>query len=157
MSLISFPHLVQLQLNSFILLEIFTVAGLATFEVYAAIPAGFALGMRPGTIFSASTIGGLIGVFVAAFLGDKIRSFFSRNKPPQVERPKTSLVYRIWNKYGIIGLGFLGTMTVGAPISLAVGVGFNAPLKKLITWCCIGVLVRCAIFTTIGHYGMKMI
>ena len=138
------------------MLEIFTVVGLATFEVYAAIPAGFAFGLHPGTIFSASTVGGLVGVFVAAFLGDKIRSFFNRNKTPKEEKPKTGLVYRIWNKYGIIGLGFLGTMTVGAPISLEVGVGFNAPLKKLVTWCCVGVLVRCAIFTTIGHYGMKL-
>lgn len=138
------------------MLEIFTVAGLATFEVYAAIPAGFAFGLHPGTIFTASTIGGLVGVFVAAFLGDKIRAFFNRNKTPKEEKPKTGLVYRIWNKYGIIGLGFLGTMTVGAPISLAVGVGFNAPLRKLITWCCIGVLVRCAIFTSIGHYGLQL-
>jgi len=138
------------------LLEIFTVAGLATFEVYAAIPAGFAFGLHPGIIFTASTVGGLVGVFVAAFLGDKIRAFFKKNKPLVEEKPKTGLVYRIWNKYGIIGLGFLGTMTVGAPISLAVGVGFNAPLKKLVTWCCIGVLVRCAIFTGIGHFGMKL-
>lgn len=139
------------------MLEIITVAGLATFEVYAAIPAGFAFGMHPGTIFTASTLGGLVGVFVAAFLGDKIRAFFNRNKAPKEEKPKTGLVYRIWNKYGIIGLGFLGTMTVGAPISLAVGVGFNAPLKKLVTWCCVGVLVRCAIFTSIGHFGMKLL
>ncbi|RYF91886.1 MAG: hypothetical protein EOO03_00245 [Chitinophagaceae bacterium] len=138
------------------MLEIFTVAGLATFEVYAAIPAGFAFGLHPSTIFTASTLGGLVGVFVAAFLGDKIRAFFNRNKAPKEPKPQTGLVYRIWNKYGIIGLGFLGTMTVGAPISLAVGVGFNAPLKKLVTWCCVGVLVRCAIFTSIGHYGLKL-
>ena len=138
------------------MLEIFTVAGLAAFEVYAAIPAGFALGLHPVTIFIASCIGGLAGAFIAAFLGDSIRKFFKRNTSPKEEKPKTGLVYRIWNKYGIIGLGFLGTMTVGAPVSLAVGVGFNVPLRKLITWCCVGVFVRCALFTTIGHYGMKL-
>ena len=115
------------------MLEIITVAGLAAFEVYAAIPAGFAMGLHPGTIFTASTVGGLAGVFVAAFLGNSIRKFFTRNKKVKEEKPKTGLVYRIWNKYGVIGLGFLGTMTVGAPVSLAVGVGFNVPLKKMIT------------------------
>ena len=138
------------------MLEILTVAGLATFEVYAAIPAGFLFKMHPLLIFLYSSIGGLVGVFVAAFLGDRIRAFFQRNRAPKEPKPKTGLGYRLWDKYGIIGLGFLGTMTIGAPISLAIGVGFNAPLKKLITWCCIGVLVRCAVFTTIGHYGMKM-
>jgi membrane protein YqaA with SNARE-associated domain len=140
------------------MLEILSVAGLATFEVYAAIPAGFVFELHPLTIFVASTIGGLVGVFVAAFLGDKIRLFIYRFKKPAPPKPKKtdSLAYRLWNKYGIIGLGFLGTMTVGAPISLAVGVGLNAPLKKLITWCCVGVFVRCAVFTAIGHFGLKM-
>jgi len=138
------------------MLKILTVAGLATFEVYAAIPTGFAFGLHPLMIFAASVVGGLAGVFVAAFLGDKIRAFFMRNKKAKPHKPHSGLAYRLWDKYGVIGLGFLGTMTVGAPVSLAVGVGFNVPLKKLIAWCCIGVFVRCALFTTIGHFGMKL-
>ena len=138
-------------------LKILTVAGLASFEIYAAIPAGFAFGLSPWTIFFASVLGGIAGVFVAAFLGDRIRSFFTRNKPKKEEKPKTGLIYRIWNKYGVIGLGFLGTMTLGAPISLAVGIGFKAPLRKLITWCCIGVVTRCLVFTLIGHYSVQLL
>lgn len=134
-----------------------TVAGLATFEIYAAIPAGFAFGLPTWLIFVASIAGGLAGVFIAAFLGDQIRAFFARFKKPKEEKPKTGIIYRIWEKYGIIGLGFLGTMTVGAPISIAVGVTFKAPLRKLLTWCCIGVITRCAIFTTVGHYGVKLL
>jgi membrane protein YqaA with SNARE-associated domain len=139
------------------LLKILTVAGLATFEIYAAIPAGFAFGLSPWTIFFASVTGGLAGVFIAAFLGDKIRSFFSKKKPKQDAVHKHPVIHRIWNKYGIIGLGFLGTMCVGAPISIAVGVGLNANLKKLLTWCCIGVVTRCVLFTLIGYYGLKLI
>ncbi|HEY6504607.1 MAG TPA: small multi-drug export protein [Chitinophagaceae bacterium] len=134
-----------------------TVAGLATFEIYAAIPAGFAFGLSPWTIFFASIAGGLAGVFVAAFLGDKIRAFFHKKKPVKEKTNKHPAVTRIWNKYGIVGLGFLGTLSVGAPISIAVGVGFNANLKKLLTWCCIGVLTRCMLFTLLGHYGLKLL
>lgn len=137
-------------------LKILTVAGLATFEIYVAIPTGFAFGMSPWTIFFASVTGGLAGVFVAAFLGDKIRAFFYKNKPAKEKKASHPLVYRIWNKYGIIGLGFLGTLSVGAPISIAVGVGLNANLKKLLTWCCIGVLTRCILFTLIGFYGLQL-
>jgi membrane protein YqaA with SNARE-associated domain len=137
--------------------EILTVAGLASFEIYAAIPAGFAFQLSPWVIFLASLSGGLAGVFVAAFLGDRIKRLFTKNKAVKESKPKTGLAHRLWTKYGVIGLGFIGTMTVGAPASLAVGIGFNAPLKKLITWCCIGVLVRCALFTTIGYYGVKLI
>ena len=138
------------------ILKILTVAGLATFEIYVAIPTGFAMKLSPWIIFFASAAGGLIGVFVAAFLGDKIRSFFFRNKPQKKEVSKHPMLHRIWNKYGIIGLGFVGTMSVGAPICIALGVALNANLHKLLTWCCIGVITRCTIFTLIGYYGLKL-
>lgn len=137
-------------------LKIATVVALASFEIYAAIPAGFAFGLSPWIIFFASIAGGLAGVFIAAFLGDKIRNLISKYKKKKEEKPKTGLVYKIWNKYGIIGLGLLGTITVGAPVSIAVGVGFNAPLQKLITWCCIGVITRCLFFTVVGYHGAKL-
>ncbi len=142
--------------NQFMFLKILTVAGLATFEIYAAIPAGFAFGLSPWTIFFASLAGGLAGVFVAAFLGDKIRTFLHKNKTKKEKQNKHPMVTRLWDKYGITGLGFLGTISVGAPISIAVGVGLNANLKKLLTWCCIGVLTRCFLFTLIGYYGLKL-
>jgi membrane protein YqaA with SNARE-associated domain len=138
-------------------LKVLTVAGLATFEIYAAIPAGFAFGLSPWTIGIASIVGGLVGVFVAGFLGDKIRAFFHKNKPTKEKAAaKHPMILKIWNKYGIIGLGFLGTMSVGAPVSIAVGVGLNANLKKLLTWCCVGVITRCVLFTLIGYYGMQL-
>lgn len=139
------------------MLKILTVAGLATFEIYAAIPAGFAMGLSAWVIFFATLVGGLIGVFVAAFLGDKIEAFFSKYRKPKKEKPKTGMVHKIWNKFGVVGLGLLGTFTVGAPISIAVGVGFNVPLRKMIAWCCLGVFARCAIFTLLGHFGKQAI
>ena len=139
-------------------LKALTVAGLATFEIYAAIPAGFAFGLSPWVIFFASITGGLLGTFIAAFLGDKIRALFRKNRPAkEAAEKKHPMMLRLWNKYGIIGLGFLGTMSVGAPISLAVGLGLNANIKKLVTWCCIGVIIRCTVFTLLGHYGLKLL
>ncbi len=139
-------------------LKILTVLGLATFEIYAAIPAGFAFGLGPWTIFLASVSGGLIGVFVAAFLGDKIRALFHKKKPSkEAAEKKHPVILRLWNKYGIFGLGFLGTVSVGAPISLAIGIGLNANIKKLATWCCVGVITRCIVFTWIGWYGLQLL
>ncbi len=139
--------------------KILTVAGLATFEIYAAIPAGFAFGLNPWVIFSASLIGGVFGAFVAAFLGDKIKNFIAKFRKPKMEAAvkKPSLAHKIWDKYGLIGLGLFGTFTVGAPVSIAVGVGFNVSMQKLLFWCCVGILLRCAVFTTIGHFGMKLL
>jgi membrane protein YqaA with SNARE-associated domain len=137
-------------------LKVLTVVGLASFEIYAAIPAGFAFNLSPLTIFLSSVAGSMIGLFIAAFFGNKIRQFFSKKKNVQETKPKDGLVHRIWNKYGIIGLGLLGTMTVGAPASVAVGIGFNGSVQKLILWCSIGIVSRCLLFTVIGHFGNSM-
>ena len=138
--------------------QILTVAGLATFEIYAAIPAGFAFGLSAWVIFFASLTGGIVGVFVATFLGEKIEKFIARFRKPKQEakEKKPNLAHKLWEKYGIVGLGFLGTFTVGAPVSIAVGVGFNVNMHKLATWCCVGVLARCIVFTLVGYFGMKL-
>ena len=138
--------------------KLLTVAALATFEIYAAIPTGFLLGLSPWAIFLASATGGIVGVFVAAFLGERIEKFISKYRKPKLVTviKKPSLAHKLMEKYGLIGLGFLGTLTVGAPVSIAVGVGFNIPMHKLATWCCIGVLTRCVLFTIVGYYGVKL-
>ena len=137
-------------------LKILTVVALATFELYAAIPAGFAFGLSPWVIFFASATGGLAGAFITTFLGDKIRAFFYRNKKEKKKENNHPMLQRIWEKYGIVGLGFLGSFSVGAPVSIAIGAGLNANLKKLLAWCCVGVVSRCVVFTLIGHYGLKL-
>ena len=154
----SYDSVIAINSIQIMFFKILTVAGLATVEIYAAIPAGFAFGLSPWTIFFASLTVGFVGVFVAAFLGDKIRSLFHKNKPTkEAAEKKHPAILKLWNKYGIIGLGFLGTVSVGAPISIAVGIGLNANIKKLVTWCCIGVLTRCIVFTLVGYYGLQLI
>lgn len=140
------------------ILKILTVAGLATFEIYAAIPAGFAFKLSPWTIFFTTVTGGIIGVYVAAFLGEKIKAFLARYRKPKAvkKEAKPGLAHKLWEKYGVIGLGFVGTMTVGAPVSIAVGYGFGVSATKMVAWCCAGVLTRCALFTALGHYGLKL-
>jgi membrane protein YqaA with SNARE-associated domain len=138
--------------------KILTIAGLATFEIYAAIPAGFAFGLSPIIIFLASLTGGLMGVFVAAYLGDLIKSLVNKVRKNKVAKHKKEpgFVLKIWERYGVIGLGLLGTMTVGAPISIGIGVGFNVPTNKMVFWCSLGVLIRCALFTSIGHFSLQL-
>jgi membrane protein YqaA with SNARE-associated domain len=139
------------------MLKFLTVAALASFEMYAAIPAGFAFGLSPLTILVAALVGGLSGIFITAFLGDKLRQLFSKKQSQKPPKPKTGIGYRIWNKYGIIGLGVLGTLTIGGPASIAIGLGLRASVQKLLVWCCVGVTARCLLFTLIGHYGTQLL
>lgn len=137
--------------------KILAVAGLSTLGIHAAIPAGLAFQLSPWLIFVATVCGGLFSVYLAAFFGNKIKAFLFRKKTVKTRIPETGFIHNLWNKYGVVGLGLLGTMTAGATISIAIGLGFKVPLKKLISWCCVGVITRCAIFTTIGYFGLKLV
>lgn len=139
------------------MLKFLTVTALASFELYAAIPTGIAFDLSPWIIFISCVMGGLLSVYIAAFFGKRIKDYIARFRKPKEEKPKSGFIHKIWNKYGIIGLGLAGTFTVGAPITIAVGLSMKAPLKTLILWCTLGVVARSAVFTTIGHLGMKLI
>ncbi len=89
------------------MLRILTVAGLASFEIYAAIPAGFAFGLSPWTIAFASIAGGLAGVFAAAFLGDKIRQIFARQKKKRKQNLKPVLSIASGTNMALLVWGFL--------------------------------------------------
>lgn len=136
--------------------KILLVGALATFEIYVAIPTGFAFGFSPWWIFTICVIGGLAGVFVTAYLGDMLRNLIRRGKEPKPKKT-SNWANKLWEKYGMIGLGLAGTFTVGAPISIAVGVGFNANIHKLVFWSSVGVILRCAVFTSIGHFGTQLL
>ena len=60
----SYDSVIAINSIQIMFFKILTVAGLATVEIYAAIPAGFAFGLSPWTIFFASLTGGFVGVFV---------------------------------------------------------------------------------------------
>ncbi|MGC4104607.1 hypothetical protein [Ferruginibacter sp.] len=133
--------------------EIITVTAMATFETYAALATAHAFGMGTWVILGCTLTGGIIGVFIAAFLGARIEKFinerFRKNKPPKA---KTGLIYAIWKKYGLYGLGIIGTFLFGAPAAIAVGVGFNANMKKLVKVCLATVVVRCFAFTFFSDF-----
>lgn len=142
------------------LYKILAVAGLATFEIYAAIPAGFAFKLPAWVIALSSTVGGIAGAMAVTFLGERVKRWlakYRKPKPPRAAHEKPGLGHRIWKKYGIIGLGLFGTFLIGAPLSITTGVGFNVPLRPLLIWCCIGVVLRSFIFTYIGHFTLHLL
>jgi len=135
------------------ILKILTVTAMATFETYAALGTAHAFGMSTWLILICTLTGGIAGVFIAAYLGKRIENFINTKiRKDKAPNPKTGLIYKIWYKYGIQGLGIIGTFLFGAPAAIAVGVGFNADMKKLVRICLITVVVRCVAFTFFSDF-----
>jgi membrane protein YqaA with SNARE-associated domain len=133
--------------------KILSVIGLSSFEIYVALAAAAGFGFSLWVTLGCVLAGGIAGVFVAYFLGTKITywvdTYIRKNKEP---KPKTGMLYRIWNKYGEIGLSTLGTFFFGAPATIGIAVGFNANTKKMLPIILLVVVIRCFTFTFLGDW-----
>lgn len=122
------------------LLSIISVFLLGILELWAAIPLGFALNLNPIIIGLASSLGAICSAFIVIVVGENIRNRLLKT----VDKPESSrgkLLRKIWEKYGIIGLGLLSPLLFGAPVGAAIGVALGAPKKRLFLWMTVGIVL----------------
>jgi len=139
-------------------LKILTVFVASADELFFGIPIGFGFGMDPILICVLAITGGITGGVLVVTLGDKIRQWLLRRhkKKDTEENKKPSAIQRVWEKYGVVGLGLLAPLLTGVPIGAALGVAFGAPRVKLILWLSIGTVIWSILMTTAGALGLEI-
>ncbi len=139
------------------IIQLLIVMGISIVELWAAVPAGFALNLDPALIVVTSSIGAIIGAAIVVFAGEKIRTKIIKWHYGGKENPKQSRLYRIWDKYGVVGLGLLSPLLFGALIGAALGSLLGAKKLRLLLWMSIGIVVWSIILTLIGVAGISSI
>jgi len=135
-----------------ILLKVLTVFGLAAVELWTAIPAGLALDLHPVLIGVVSAAGAILGVVVILVLGERVRSWLLRKRGG--EKRQHGRIYRIWVRYGVVGLGLLAPLLTGAPLGTALAIAFGAPTGRLLLWMSVGIAAWSALLTTAAALGL---
>jgi hypothetical protein len=130
------------------------VFGTGILELGAAIPLGLAIKLNPIIIGIASALGAILAAFLVTAVGDSIRERVIKWRYGENKDLKSSKYYRIWNKYGIIGLGFLSPLLFGAPLGAALGIALGAEKRPLLIWMSIGIVIWSAILTVAGFLGL---
>ena len=137
-----------------LVIKFITVTGLGIIELWAAIPFGTALKLHPLLNGLASGLGAIIGALLVIMIGDRLRNWLlSRREKKQKDKGR---IYRIWDKYGVIGLGMLSPLLTGAPLGAAIGISLGAAPKRLLFWMSIGIVVWTIILTTISTFGFAV-
>lgn len=96
-----------------------TVFLIAMLELWAAIPAGLALQLHPGLVGLTAALGASAGVLLVMLLGEPLRARLKRQRGE--EPGKHGRLRRIWERFGVVGLGLLAPLLVGAPLGAALG------------------------------------
>jgi hypothetical protein len=121
-----------------------SVFSLAFVSFWPAIPSGIALGLTPLVVILTTSISYAAGVALVLLVGKPLQSWLARRFDKTVANPD-SLVRRAWQRFGVIGLGLLAPMTVGAQVGAVIGLALNVPPRRLFIW-----MVSGAILWSIG-------
>lgn len=132
-----------------LLVKFFTVLALGAAELWAAVPAGFALGLGPVLTGIAAAAGAMLGATAVAVLGERLRNWVAK------WHGSNGRVNKIWSRYGVIGLGLLAPFSVGAPIGTALGIALGAPAKRLLLWIGMGITLCSAGLVLALYLGME--
>ena len=104
-------------------------AGAASF--WSAIPAGIALGLRPGLAGLAATLGNLAAVVLVVVLEGRLRRWIPRYGAFTTHGERLK---RVWGRYGLVGVALLSPPIMGAPLGIALALILGAPARRLLPW-----------------------
>ena len=121
-------------------LQFLSVVAIGAVELWAAVPAGIAMGLPAPLVWLATVCGALLGVAVVVVAGDRLRAWLVDRFGHGGAREGGRL-RRLWDRYGVIGWGLLAPLLLGAPLAAAVGVALGATRGRLLFWLGIGVTV----------------
>ena len=136
--------------------KLVSVALAGAVEIWAAVPAGLALGLHPVLVAVATSAGGIVAVLAVSFVGEGVRARLLRGHAPSATA-RPGFVKRAWGRYGAPGLGLIAPLVVGAPIGTAMGLALGAPASRLRAWMSVGVVVWSTGLTALGAAALEVI
>jgi uncharacterized membrane protein len=137
-----------------VLSKLIGVFALAFFSFSYAVPVGLALGLGPVLIAITAWASYTSGVVLAILLGDPLRKrLLARFGGKLTGNPK-NLVWRVWERYGLIGLSLLAPMTTGAQIGAILGLSLGVPPRRLMIGLTLGAALWSITITAAITFGL---
>ncbi|MBI5878250.1 MAG: small multi-drug export protein [Chloroflexi bacterium] len=137
-----------------LVIKLLTILGLGAIELWAAIPAGLALQLHPVSVGITAAIGAMLGALVVVLFGERVRTWLAQRHGRKEEKGRRGLIYRIWRRYGVIGLGLLAPLLTGAPLGAALGLTLGVPAGRLLFWISLGTILWSTGLTLAGALGL---
>jgi hypothetical protein len=126
----------------------------AMLEIWAAVPAGLAMGLPAPLVWTATVVGGTASIALIVVVGDRVRAWilgrFGHGATDRGGRMR-----RVWERYGVIGWGLLAPLVLGAPLAAVLGVTFGASRGRLLAWLAVGVVLWSTALTAAAALGLR--
>lgn len=138
---------------------VFIFAAIPWFEIALIIPLAIISGLNPVLVALVAFLGNLATVYLLVIFFEKFKAW--REKKRKVDEPSKSKkgkrAYKIWNRYGLPGLSFLGPIVIGSHIAAFIGLILGANKKSTIIWQTMSLAVWTLIFVVVTYFGLDFL
>lgn len=138
------------------LVALISVFGCGIMGSWASIPAGFTLKLPLIMIILLTSLGGAFSAVIVALIGEPARNWLLRVSGKNNIKDKDSKIGNIWQKYGVIGLGMIAPLIVGAHVGTAISIAFGASAKKTLLWMSIGIILWASVLSILVSCGISV-
>ena len=133
-----------------------TAFGLGFLYFIAAVPAGVAAGAPAWLAGLAAGLGYFAGAGVVLLAGAPLREWLVRKLKIPVERDPSKLVWRMWERGGLLGLCLVAPVTIGPQATAVIALAVGEKPRRILAAVAVGVLPWCAAFTALTALGFKL-
>ncbi|MBI1280749.1 MAG: hypothetical protein GC179_21675 [Anaerolineaceae bacterium] len=130
---------------------------LAFFYFIAAIPAGAALQLPIGIAAVTAGVSYAAGVLVVVLIGAPLRERVTKRFNINTTHDPNKLIWRVWDRYGLIGLSLLAPVTIGAQIGALIGLSLGVKPRSLVLGMSLGIVPWCVGIGTAVALGLQVI
>lgn len=135
-----------------------TAFGLGFLYFVSAIPAGVAAHAPVWAAAAAAWLGYSAGGLVVLAAGAPLRAWITRKLKIDPTPDPTKLFWRIWQRFGIWGLGLIAPVTIGPQATAALCLALGEPARRIQLAISLGITpwaIAFGILTTLGAQALK--
>ena len=133
-----------------------TAFGLGFLYFIAAIPAGVAAGLAAWLAGVAAGLGYVAGAAVVLLAGAPLREWLVRKLKIPVQRDPSKVVWRMWERGGLMGLCLVAPVTIGPQATAVIALAVGERTPRIIAFVALGVAPWCALFAVLVAFGFKL-
>jgi membrane protein DedA with SNARE-associated domain len=122
-----------------------------------AVPVGIMLQASPLLVAFMTALGALTAATALYLLGGWIRQVIESRMNGKRLRRKRERTNELLTKYGIIGLGILGTILLGIHVTIIMGLLIVQAKRKLLIWTVVGIVIWTSVLTAATASGFELL